>query len=281
MTAHGFVYLDGRIVPAKTAAVSVFDRGLLYGDGLLETLRVYGGRPFALERHLERLAASAAFLEIPFPPLSWAAAIEQLLRRHRLRDAWVRITLTRGPSARGLNPPPRVTPTLLITAGKIDPVIASLRRRGVRIVPVPFSRDPFLAAHKTLNYLPGILAKAAATRAGADEGLFTDPKRRVLETSTANIFVWKGEELWTPKQGVLAGITRGLVIETARAQGTRVRERTFSVRELTLADEAFLTSSLAEILPVVEVADARIGKGKPGPRTRLLHAAFSELWRLG
>jgi branched-subunit amino acid aminotransferase/4-amino-4-deoxychorismate lyase len=277
MKVSGFVYLDGRLVPAKTATISVFDRGLLYADGLLETLRVYGGRPFALERHLERLAASARFLAIPVPKVDWAPAIGELLRRNRMRDAWVRITLTRGPWARGLKPPETPSPTVLITTGTIDPAIASMQSRGVRLTPVPFCRDPFLAAHKTLNYLPGILAKAAATQAEAYDALFTEAKRRVLETTTANLFAWKGEQLWTPKLGVLPGITRALVVETARARGVRVRERAFSVRELTLADEAFVTSSLVEILPVVAVAGVRIGNGRPGPRTRMLRNAFRHL----
>jgi len=279
MKVTGFVYLGGRVVAARSARVSVFDRGLLYADGVLETLRAYGGRLFALERHLERLAASAAFLEIPLPELDWGKTIDRLLRRNRLKsgDAWVRITLTRGPADRGLAPPARPSPTVLITTGKIDPDVASLQRRGVWLVPVPFRRDPFLAAHKTLNYLPGILARAAATRAGAYDALFTDDKGRVLETTTANVFVWKGTQLWTPKQGMLPGITRALVMELARARGIRVRERAVSVRELTLADEAFITSSLVEILPVVGVAEVRIRSGQPGPRTRALRGALRRL----
>lgn len=276
MKTSGFVYLDGRIVAASSARISVFDRGLLYGDGLHETLRAYGGQPFALARHLVRLTTSAAFLEIPVPEVDWAAAISKVLRRSRLStsEAWVRITLTRGSGARGLALPERPSPTVLIAAGKVDPAIASLQRRGVRLVPVPFGRAPFLAAHKTVNYLPGILAKAAATRAGAYDALFTDDRGHVLETTTANLFARRGAQLWTPKQGVLPGVTRALVIELAKARGIRIRERALSLRELTRADEAFLTSSLVEILPVVGVAEVRIGDGRPGPMTRELRQAF-------
>jgi branched-chain amino acid aminotransferase len=276
MTATGFVYLDGRIVAAKSARISVFDRGLLYSDGVLETLRAYRGKPYALERHLERMTASAAFLEIPIPAVDWSSTITEIVRRNRLSagDAWVRITLTRGPGARGLALPLRPTPTVLITAGKVDAEIALLQRRGARLITVPFRRDPLLAAHKTLNYLPGILAKAVATRAGVYDALFTDDRERVLETTTANVFAWKGEQLWTPKLGVLPGVTRALVIELARSRGVRVRERSFSVLELTLADEVFVTSSLVEILPVVRVGEVRIGNGAPGPRTRELRSAF-------
>ncbi len=282
MKSSGVVYLDGAFVAGESARISVFDRGL-YADGLLETVRAYGGRPFALDRHIERLTASAEFLEIPVPAVEWLPAIGKVLRRNGLErsDAWIRITLTRGPAPRGLAMPRQPRPTLMITAGKVDPTIASLQRRGVRLVTVPFCRDPFLAAHKTLNYLPGILAKAVATRAGAYDGLFTDHKGRVLEATTANLFVWKGDELWTPKEGMLPGVTRALVMKLARDRGVHLRERAISVRELIQANEAFLTSSVVEILPVVGIAEDRVGNAKAGPRTRMLSQAFRAMRRTG
>jgi branched-chain amino acid aminotransferase len=276
MKAAGFVHLNGRIVAAKTAAISPFDRGFLYADGLLETLRAYNGQAFALERHVGRLSASAEFLEIPVPAVSWAAAVARLLQRNRLTDAWVRITLTRGPATRGLDIPKRQTPTLLIAAGCIDPAIASRQRRGVRLVSVPHRRDPYLAAHKTLNYLPAILARTAAARAGAYDALFTDARGGVFETTTANIFVVRGDEISTPREGVLPGVTRALVIAASRELGFRVRERPFTLGELAGADEAFLTSSLVEVLPVLAVDDVRIG-AKRGPRTRQLQSAYRRL----
>lgn len=281
MSAARFVHLNGSIVAASSARISVFDRGLLYGDGLLETLRCYGGEPFALERHLARLRASADFLRIPVPKTDWLDAIDVLLRRSRLKscDAWVRITLTRGPGQRGLEPPARPVPTLLITAGKVDPAITTRQLQGVRLASVAFCRDPFLAKHKTLNYLPNILAKIAAAHAGVDDALFVDHRGRIVETTTANIFVWKGGELWTPKAGALPGVTRDLVVGVARERGISVRERSITLPELTGADEAFLTSSLVEVVPVVGVAAAIIGRGRRGPRTRELQQAYKALRR--
>lgn len=278
MRAARSVYVDGRLVAAHRARLDVFDRGLLYGDGLLETLRCYAGEPFALDRHLARLRESAAFLEIPVPRIAWRRVIDAVLRRNRLTqlDAWVRITLTRGAGARGLTPPRRPVPTLVVAAGSIDPAIAAQQRRGVRLMPVALRRDPFFAAHKTLSYLPGIVARNVAARTGADDALFVD-RGRVLETPTANLFAFHGEELWTPRSGVLRGVTRGLVIEIAAGRGLRVRERSLRLEELEGADEAFLTSSLTEVVPVIAVAGARIGKGEPGQRTRALQRAYAAL----
>jgi branched-chain amino acid aminotransferase len=283
MKPSGFVSINGRIVAAGNARVSAFDRGLLYGDGLLETLRCYSSKPFALDRHIERLYASAAFLGIPIPKVDWNDTIDSLLKRNRLgrAQAWIRITLTRGCGERGLASPPRPSPTVLITAGRIDPSIASIQRRGVRLVPVPFGRDPVLAAHKTLNYLSGVLAKDIATRAGAYDALFTDDRGCVLETTTANIFVFKGAELWTPKKGILPGVTRALALDIARRQRIHVRESSFTLRELIRGDEAFLTSSLVEVVPLVGIADVRIGSGRPGPRTREMRARLVPRRRSG
>lgn len=276
MKAARTVYLNGRFVAADTAGINASDRGFLYGDGLFETLRVYDAHPFALESHLSRLAASAAFVQLPVPAVKWAAVIAKLLRRNELSDAWVRITLSRGVSERGLDLPKAPSPTLLITAGGIDPAVATRQRRGVRLVTVPFRRDPYLAPHKTLNYLPGVLGKAAATRAGVYDALFTDARGRLFETTTANIFVLKGTELRTPGSDVLPGVTRALVIEAAEKQGLRVRERPLSLRELAGADEAFVTSSIVEVLPVLAVDQMRIG-ARPGPRTRQLQQAYRDL----
>jgi branched-subunit amino acid aminotransferase/4-amino-4-deoxychorismate lyase len=280
MSAASFVFINGRVDAAEKARISVLDRGLLYGDGLLETLRCCEGEPFALELHLDRLRTSAAFFGITVPPTDWRRAIDLLLRRSRLQrgDAWLRITLTRGPGPRGLDPPVRPSPTLLMTAGKLDPAIAVRQRRGIRLVPVPFRRDPFLAAHKTLNYLPAILAKTCALETGADDALFTQG-RRVLETTSANIFVWRGEELWTPRHGVLPGITRKLVIEAARADNVVVRQRSITLDDLAAAPEAFVTSSVAGVVPIVAVAGGAIGRGRRGPRTLRVQTACAQLWR--
>jgi len=276
MKAARTVYLNGRFIAADTARINASDRGFVYGDGLFETLRVYDAHPFELEGHLSRLAGSAAFLQLPVPAVKWATVIAKLLQRNELSDAWVRITLSRGVAERGLDLPKNPSPTLLIAAGGIDPAVATRQRQGVRLTTVPFCRDPYLAPHKTLNYLPGVLAKAAATRAGVYDALFTDARGRLLETTTANIFVLKGTALRTPGRGVLPGVTRALIIKAAKAQGLRVTERPLSVRDLAGADEAFVTSSIVEVLPVLGVDQMRIG-ARPGPRTRQLQQAYREL----
>jgi branched-chain amino acid aminotransferase len=273
------VLLNGRFVAAERARISVFDRGLTYGDGLFETLRAYHGQPFALEEHLARLQASADFLGFAVPRRPWQRDIRWLLEKNGLgkTDAWVRITVTRGVSARGLLPPGRPRPTCFVMAGRVDPAIARVQRCGARVALVPFARHGFLAEHKGLSYLPGVLGKVIAARHQAFEGLFVNADGFITEGTTSNVFAWRGSRLVTPPvAGILPGITRRLVIELAVAAGVRVVERSLSADDLLDADEAFLTSSVAEVIPVVAVNARHVANGAVGPRTQHLQQRYRQ-----
>lgn len=275
------VYLNGRLIAAARARLSVFDRGLLYGDGLFETVRAYGGRVMALDAHLDRLRTSARSLHLPVPALDWSGQIAALLERNRLgmQDASVRITLTRGPARPGLLPPTPCRPTILMTAAPIDPAIAPAQRRGVKVILLPFARDKALGAHKLLSFVPAILGRLLAKPQRAFEGLYVDQRGRLSEGTTSNLFIVRGGRLITPplRSGVLPGVTRRLVIDLARAAGLGVRERSLFTAELRDADEAFCTSSLIEIMPIVRVGTATIGYGKPGPMTRRLQRLYRDM----
>ncbi|MFI5367154.1 MAG: aminotransferase class IV [Candidatus Binatia bacterium] len=274
-----FVHLNGRIVPSVRARVSVFDRGLLYSDGVFETLRAYHGIPFALREHLKRLTTSAEFLGIGLPRYPWQHDIVALLRRSGLvaADAWLRITVTRGVTAPTLVPPARIHPTVLITAGPIDSSIITIQRTGVRVTLLPFARHGFLSEHKVLDYLPAVLGKTIAARHHAFEGLYVDDQGRITEGTTSNVFVWRRRQLLTPAPaGILPGITRRMVIDAATAAGLRVYERALTRKDLLDADEAYLTSSLAEVVPITAVDTRPIGNGQVGPQTRQIQAIYRQ-----
>ncbi|MFW6158205.1 MAG: aminotransferase class IV [Planctomycetota bacterium] len=275
------VYLNGEFVERDVAAVSAFDRGVLYGDGLFETVRAYGGQPFDLGEHLARLAGSAAFLGIPFPgrePI--AGAVRELIDRNGLGDAYVRVTLTRGEHTGALVPDEPGEPTVLVEARELHPYPAELYERGADVIVSSLahdSRSP-LRAHKTTNYLLSIVAKREAAGRGALEAVLLDPAGHVCECATSNIFCVRGGALFTPPLdlNILPGITRSRVIELARAGGTAVREERFTADDLRAADEAFVTNSLMEVLPVRSVGGVRLSAA-PGPVTRSLRAAYRGL----
>src|ERR1700687_3009898 len=251
-----FVHLNDHIVPTRRAHVSVFDRGLLYSDGVFETVRAYRGAAFALREHLARLQASADFLGIGLPHRPWREDIDALLKRNELSDsdAWVRITVTRGVGAPGLVPPARIHPTLIITAGLIDAAIATAQRHGARVTLLPFARHGFLSEHKVLDYLPAVLGKVIAARHHAFEGLYVDESSIVTEGTPSNVFVWHGRTLSTPPvAGLLPGVTRKLVMDVAAADHLHVTERRLRRQDLLDASEVFLTSSLSEIVPVTTI----------------------------
>lgn len=274
-----YVHVNGRLVSAHRPWISVFDRGFLYGDGLFETLRAYRGRVFGLQHHLSRLRMSARFLGIALPHHDWAKEIAALLARNRFlnADAWVRITLTRGVAPPALPPTGGGQPTLIISAGPIHSSITRAQQLGVAVTLLPFARQGFLAEHKVLDYMPGVLGKAMAARHRAFEGLFVD-NGSVTEGTTTNLFIWRGKQLVTPPvAGVLPGVTRRLVLKLAADDGMQVAERRLSRRELLSADEAFLTSSLVEVLPIVAVDAQRIGTRQVGPRTARLQHLYRQM----
>ena len=262
------VWLDGRLVDEQAASVSTFDHGLLLGDGVFETLRVYSGEPFALDEHLARLHSSAAVMGIPVPD-DLGAAAHEVLRANQLSDARMRITLTSGGGpaglARGAGSPTALVVTLPLAAWPpVSTAIVSRFRRD--------EQSP-LAGAKTTSLAQSVIALAEARDAGADEALLLNIAGNLCEATTANVFLVRDGIAATPPldSGCLAGITRAHVL------GLGAVERTLSRDELSQADEAFLTSSTREVQPLVAIDGRRVGTGEPGPVTRRLAGAYSEL----
>lgn len=273
------VFLNDKLVRSERARISVFDRGLLYGDGLFETIRSYRGTLVGWEEHLARLRTSAALLEIPILPRPWEAQITALLRDNRLLqcDAGVRITVTRGAAPLGLLPPSKPQPSVLIIATPVAPEARREQRRGIRAVLLPFAKLGWLAEHKLLDYVLAILGRVAARQAGAQEGLYVHDGQ-VLEGTTSNLFVYRKGRLFTPPvTGLLPGVTRRHVCEMAVADGLPVLERPVSVRALRAAEEIFVTSSVAEVRPVTEIDDEPVGDGKVGPITRRVQRRYRQM----
>jgi branched-chain amino acid aminotransferase len=280
------VYLNGRFVAPSDAVVSLFDHGYLFGDGFFETLRAYDGTWFRLDAHLDRLFDAARFLLIAMPTsrsdlarLAYAA-----LERSGLRDAYLRITVSRGVGERGIDPALCPSPTLSLIVKEVPLYPAAWYDSGIptRIVSVRrIAEDALSARIKGCNYQNLILAKLEANQHGAPEGLLLNAEGFLAEGTVSNVFIARRGELLTPTPtcGCLEGITRGAVIELARQNRSGVRETRISRYDLYTADECFLTSSLMELLPVVDVDGRAIGDGKPGEVTRRLHRLYRELTR--
>jgi branched-chain amino acid aminotransferase len=284
------VVIDGASVPPEQATVSVYDRGFLYGDGVFETIRTYEGELFALDEHLERLAHSAERVGIPF-----AVSKEALTREIAdglaaarasgpTKENYVRVMLTRGAGPLGLDPALALKPLRVILVEPLKPLPPELYCDGVAVVVRQVARAGDAAeGAKVSNYLASLLALRAAKAEGAHEALIAGADGSVREGTTSNVFAVRGGELCTPgvDAGILVGITRLHVLSLARAAGLVVREGRLTVDELLHADEAFLTSSLREILPIVRVDDHRIGAGAPGPVTRELHRRYRAMAGVG
>lgn len=273
-----YVFLNGRFVRSERAKVSVFDRGLLYGDGLFETMRAYQGVPFALEDHLHRLRRSAEVLGLLVPGYDWANGIARLLLRNRLlaSDAWVRMTITRGAAPPSVQPPADPTkPTAIIMARAVDDRLRRLQRRGVAVKLLPYSRHGFIPEHKSLNYLPTVLGKTLAAWHGAAEGIFVRQDGVVTEGTTSSLFLVSDGILRTPPvAGILPGVTRRLVLQLAGRAGIPTAEEEIRPEDLGTADEAFLTSSVAEVVPAVRAEQDLVGSGRPGPLTRRVQRLY-------
>jgi branched-subunit amino acid aminotransferase/4-amino-4-deoxychorismate lyase len=274
------VWLNGRFVEAARARVPVLDRGLLHGDGLYETWRTYGGEPFAVAAHLRRLAAAARRLALPVPGDAgvWVRRSRVLVRRNRLPDAAVRLTITRGDTGEAIVPERRAPPTVLLLVRPLPADLARRQRDGVRVVLLPFPRDASATwgGLKLLGHASAVAGRMLAARRRADEGLYVTPTGDVTEGTTSNVFAVFGRSLVTPPlgAGILAGVTRAMVLALARHSRLRVQEAPLRARALARADEVFLTASTVEILPVVRLDGVRIGPGTPGPVTRELQARY-------
>ncbi|MCC6846891.1 MAG: aminotransferase class IV [Deltaproteobacteria bacterium] len=281
MSGRGLVLLlNDRLVPARRATISALDRGFVYGDGLFETVRTYGGRPFALAPHLRRLARSARVFRIPFEVSRayWEPRVRRVLRANDLlaADAAVRLTVSRGAGPFGIVPPTHPKPTVMLLATPVDPRIPAAQARGVTICFLPFRlATATLPSHKTLHYMPAVLGKMIARRRGAWEAVYLGVDDTVLEGTTSNVFaVARGRLLTPPLHGILPGVTRQALTTLATRAGIPLVERPLTRRALLAADEVLLTASTIEVLPVVRVETRRIGNGTPGPITRALQSEY-------
>ena len=278
------IFIDGKYCDERDAKISVFDHGLLYGDGIFEGIRAYNGRVFRLKEHIDRLFCSARsiLLKIPMAHADIMAAIVETCRRNRIRDGYIRLVVTRGVGTLGLNPNRCKDPSVLSIAGKMQLYPTELYQRGMEIVTVPTVRNLHSAlnpAIKSLNYLNNILAKIEANNAGCEEAIMLNAEGFVAECTGDNIFIVKEKRLLTPplSAGALYGITRGVVMDLAAQSGLTVGEPDLTRYDLFNADECFLTGTGAELVPVVKIDGRVVGTGKPGPVTESLVAQYRAL----
>ncbi len=276
------VYVDGKFVPQSEAKISVFDHGLLYGDGVFEGIRAYNGRIFKLEQHVNRLfhSAKAIDLKMTMSKEEMANLILETCRKNDIHDGYIRPVVTRGPGDLGLDPRKcKRGPSVIVIA---QPGIALFKGdRGLRMTTSSYRRVPpqsLSPSIKSLNYLNNIMAKVEANQYGADEALLLDIHGYVSEASAENFFIVKNHTVITPWSSTnLPGVTRETVLELAPQLGLKPEERLFALYDVWSADEAFLTGTAAEIGPVVELDGRQIGDGKPGPITKSIMKAFRDL----
>jgi len=280
------VYIGGKLFDKADAKISVYDHGLLYGDGVFEGIRAYSGRVFRLAQHVDRLydSARSIYLQIPISKAEMARAITETLALNKLTDAYIRVVVTRGAGSLGLDPKKTTDPQVIIITDHISLYPPELYEGGLKIVTAGTLRNHPSALNprvKSLNYLNNIMAKVEGMNAGCLEALMLNHKGEVAECTGDNIFIVRRGELHTPPldAGILEGITRDAVIELARGAGIAVHERTMDRHDVYTADECFLTGTAAEVIPVVECDGRAIGSGKPGPITRDLLQRFHRLVR--
>jgi len=277
------VYINGEFVPRSKAAISVFDHGLLYGDGVFEGIRAYNGSVFRLNEHLDRLYASAhsLMIKIPLSREEMRRGVMDTLKKNNMKDAYIRLVVTRGAGDLGVDPRKCSKPTVFIIVGSISVIPKEVAERGIRTIITWVRRDPVDGTShevKSLNYLNSILAKIEANNAGVDEAIILTSQGYLCEGTAENIFVVKGGEIWTPPAytGALPGITQSAVFEIAKRMGLKIEERLITAHELFNADEVFFTGTGAEIVPVTEVNGRAIGTGKPGAITTKLRKEFQK-----
>ena len=280
------IFMNDHLVPEEEARISVFDHGLLYGDGVFEGPRSYSGRVFRLSDHLDRLWASARAicLDIPMSREQMSQAVLDTLAANQLEDGYIRLIVTRGAGTLGLDPNRCHNPQVIIIADTISLYPKEFYEQGLRIVTAATQRIQTAALSpriKSLNYLNNIMAKLEGLQAGCVEALMLNHKGEVAECTGDNIFVIRGERMLTPPPdaGILEGITRAAVMELAAKEGIDCREATLTRHDLYTADECFLTGTAAEVIPVVEIDGRPIGEGTPGPITKILKDCFHSLVR--
>ena len=280
------VNIGGKYFDKADAKISVYDHGLLYGDGIFEGIRAYSGRVFRLKAHVDRLydSAKAIHLVIPVSREAMARTVLDTLALNKLTDAYIRLIVTRGAGSLGLDPRKTTDPQIICITDSISLYPAELYEHGLKIITAGTMRNHPAALNprvKSLNYLNSIMAKIEGTNAGCLEALMLNHKGEVAECTGDNIFIVRHGELHTPSvdAGILEGITRDAVMELARAVGIKVVERTMDRHDIYTADECFLTGTAAEVIPVVECDGRPLGTGQPGPITRDLHTRFHRLVR--
>ena len=277
------IRLDGKIVDESDAKISVFDHGLLYGDGIFEGIRFYNGRVFRLTEHIERLylSAKALLLKMPWTLEEVCEATLQTIRANNLNDGYIRLVVTRGIGDLGLNPYLCPNPSMFIIASGITLYPAELYENGLEVVtcstrrPTPASLSPQV---KSLNYLNNVMAKVEALKAGAKEGLMLNEQGYVAECTGDNVFVVKKGEVITPpvSDGSLDGITRQVIFELCSELEISIREMSMARYDIYTADESFLTGTAAETIPMVKLDEREIGDGKPGPISLRLIEAYRQ-----
>jgi branched-chain amino acid aminotransferase len=281
------IYIDGKYCDENSAKISVFDHGLLYGDGIFEGIRAYNGRVFKLKEHIDRLfcSAKAILLEMPISHAVLMAAVVETCRRNKLRDGYIRLVITRGVGTLGLNPNRCKNPSVIIIAGKIQLYPPEFYQQGMEIITVPTVRSLHSAlnpAIKSLNYLNNILAKIEANNAGCEEAVMLNAEGFVAECTGDNIFIIRDGQLLTPplSAGALYGITRRVVMDIAADSGLKVAEPNLTRYDLFNADECFLTGTGAELVPIVKIDGRIIGDGKPGLTTQKLVTQYHALTKV-
>jgi branched-chain amino acid aminotransferase len=275
------IWIDGTWHDKDSGKVSVFDHGLLYGDGVFEGIRVYAGKVFKLPEHLDRLweSAHAVLMEIPMPKAELGRVIEEAVRRSGLQEAYIRPIVTRGVGDLGIDPRKCARPTIIVIVDEINIWTPERLDRGLAVItagtPIPH-REALSPRVKSLNYMSHAMAKLEANVAGADEALMLDASGHVAEGTGQNVFVVKRGVLRTPPlhAGILGGITRGVVIDLAREAGHEVREEQLNRFDIYTADEAFFTGTASEIAPIRSYDGRTVGAGRAGPVTKGLMARF-------
>jgi branched-chain amino acid aminotransferase len=280
------VYINSKLYDKADAKISVYDHGLLYGDGVFEGIRIYDGKIFRLKEHVDRLfeSARAIKLEIPLSPPQMMEAIQSTVTANAKKNGYIRPIVTRGAGTLGLDPRKTTDPQVIVIVDDISLYPPELYENGLELATVSTIRNHPNAVNpriKSLNYLNNILAKIESIQAGCLEALMLNHKGEVAECSGDNIFLVKHGVLRTPPtdSGILEGITRKAVIEVARKAGIQVQEVSITRHDVYIADECFLTGTAAEVIPVVKCDGRTIGNGKPGPVTRQIREGFVQLTR--
>jgi branched-chain amino acid aminotransferase len=280
------IYISGKFYDKENAKVSVYDHGFLYGDGVFEGLRSYSGKVFRLAEHLDRLWASAKaiWLEIPISREEMAKAVNDTLAKNNIQDGYVRLVVTRGAGALGLDPNRCSNPQIIVIADHIQLYPKETYENGLEIVTASTIRNHAAALSpriKSLNYLNNIMAKIEGLQAGCAEALMLNAQGEVAECTADNIFIVRKGVLQTPptNAGILEGITREAVIELAEEMQIPVQQTSLTRHDIFIADECFLTGSAAEVIPVAKLDSRVIGNGKPGPITKKLTERFHQLTR--